>query len=359
MSERTTQVSPLAALALFVLAGALQSGQATGTVLVTAGVVLAAGVAIVCAAPSGWPLLGLLGLATAAQFVLCHGTPANVGWFGICVIAGWAAFELPARWAIAACAVLVAGFALEWAALPDEPGWGAWTAGTIFTTAACTIARRQRELVHQLREAQAALTDQARAEERQRIAAEMHDVIGHALTVSLLHVSSARLALEDDPDLARSSLVEAERLAGASLQEVRAAVGLVRGEGSAGVTPLPSGSELDELVTSYRRAGRAVELEVRGDAGALGATRGLAVHRIVQESLTNAVRHGDASGVRVLVDVGATETIVRVHNAGTSLAGSVEGSGVIGMRERAEALGGSLEAGPSSDGWTVEARLPA
>ena len=86
----------------------------------------------------------------------------------------------------------------------------------------------------QLREAQAGLAERARAEERNRIAGEMHDVIGHAMTVSLLHVSSARLALDEDPDEARRpSLAEAERLARQSLDEVRGVVGLMRGDQSA------------------------------------------------------------------------------------------------------------------------------
>ncbi len=344
---------------MFVVLGVVQSQQPP-VVAATAGLMVVA-VALVIAWRGlvGRPLLALLGVAAAGQFVLCHTNPANLGWFGICVIAGWAALEARPRCGVLAGAVLVSGFGLEWMLMPQEPGWGAWTAGTIFTTTACIFARRQRELLVQLREAQAALTDRARAEERNRIAGEMHDVIGHALTVSLLHVSSARLALDEDPDEARASLAEAERLAGASLQEVRAAVGLMRTQDDGALTPLPSGSELDELVESYRRAGRPVELDVRGDVGALGATRGLAVFRIVQESLTNAVRHGDGSTVSVLVDVGEPGTTVRVVSGGATPVDAVEGSGVVGMRERAESLGGQLWAGPSDGSWTVEARLPS
>ena len=91
------------------------------------------------------------------------------------------------------------------------------------------VRRRQRDLLVQLREAQAGLAQRAQAEERNRIAREMHDVIAHSLTVSLLHVSSARLALADDPDEAARALAEAERLGRESLDEVRHAVGLMRG----------------------------------------------------------------------------------------------------------------------------------
>ena len=113
----------------------------------------------------------------------------------------------------------------QWVNQTDEPGWASWIAGTVFTVTACIFDQRQRSLLAQLHEAQAGLADRARADERNRIAGEMHDVIGHALTVSLLHVSSARLALDDDPAEAKESLAEAERLAQQSLAEVRAAVG--------------------------------------------------------------------------------------------------------------------------------------
>src|SRR6185437_12005903 len=103
----------------------------------------------------------------------------------------------------------------------------------------CTFGRRQRDLLVQLREAQAGLAQRAQAEERNRIAREMHDVIAHTLTVSLLHVSSARLALADDPDEAARALAEAERLGRESLEEVRHAVGLMRGPTDR-MRPLPA-----------------------------------------------------------------------------------------------------------------------
>ena len=204
------------------------------------------------------------------------------------------------------------------------------------------FARQQRLLVVQLRDAQAGLADRARVEERNRIAGEMHDVIGHALTVSLLHVSSARLALDDDPAEAKESLAEAERLAQQSLAEVRAAVGLMRGHDPSAVAPMPGAGEVAELVDSFRRAGTTVELAVDGDLGSLGATLGLAVYRIVQESLTNASRHAAGSAVTVRIDVGGGDTTVTVVSDGAPGPEPREGSGVLGMRERAEALGGRL-----------------
>lgn len=349
-----------AALALFAVVGAVQGQRSAVVGVVVALVVIGIGVALAWRGPDGWRLIGGLGIAAAGLVVVCHDQPSNLGWFGMCVVVGWAALEAALLPTVVLSVTLVGVFAAEWFAMTAEPGWGAWTAGIVFTATACAFARRQGELLEQLREAQAGLADRARAEERNRIAGEMHDVIGHALTVSLLHVSSARLALDDEPDEARASLAEAERLAAQSLEEVRAAVGMMRAaDPRDDVVPMPSGADVVELVESFRRARSEVELEVWGDLQRLSATRGLAVYRIVQESLTNAARHGDGSPVTVRVDVRDDGTSVTVTSGGVVRPDAVEGSGLIGMRERAEALGGRLLAGPRPGGWQVEAVLPS
>jgi signal transduction histidine kinase len=358
MVERTARVSAPAVLALFVVVGGASNGRPLSAILVLGVITLAVGVVSVRRRLSGWALIATLGVAVATLATASDGDPSSLGWFGICAVAGWVALAAAPTQALIACAGLAAVFVVEWTLLSDDSGWGAWIAGTVFTTVACAFARRQRVLVEQLELAQAGLAERARTEERNRVAGEVHDVIGHALTVSLLHVSSARLALDDAPDEARASLLEAERLARSSLDEVRAAVGLLRAGQGGTVSPLPSGADVRELVTSFRRAGADVDLDVRGDLHALGANRGLAVYRIVQESLTNATRHGDGSVVSVCVDVAEGATTVRVASTGGSGGPAVDGSGLIGMRERAEALGGRLLAGPAPGGWLVEAVLP-
>ena len=112
-----------------------------------------------------------------------------------------------------------------------DPGWGAWTAGVSFTVLAALLIRHQLTLVEQMRGLQADLAQRSRAEERNRIARDLHDVIAHSLTVSLLHVSSARLAVEHDPEDAARALADAERLTRQSLADVRATVGLLRATG--------------------------------------------------------------------------------------------------------------------------------
>jgi signal transduction histidine kinase len=122
---------------------------------------------------------------------------------------------------------------------------------------------------------------------------------------------------------------------------------------------MPGAGDVVELVESFQRAGTTVELDVDGDLVSLGATRGLAVYRIVQESLTNATRHAAGMPVTVRIQVGRGDTTVTVTSAGAPEPDAREGSGVLGMRERAEALGGRLLAGAWQGGWRVEAVLPS
>jgi signal transduction histidine kinase len=230
-------------------------------------------------------------------------------------------------------------------------------AGTTLSVLAGLFIRHEIDLVAQLRAAQAGLAERARAEERNRIARELHDVIAHTLTVSLLHVTSARLAVEHDPADAARALAEAERLGRESLDEVRLAVGMLHQQGDGGRTaPLPGADELPALVERFRSAGADVALTIDGDPGRLPATTGLALYRILQEALTNAVKHapGSATAVRLGVDADAVE--LAVDSAAEP--GTGTGVGVISMRERAESLGGRCQAGPGGQGWLVRATLP-
>jgi len=357
MADPTVRAAAPAAMALFAVVGLALTSQSLEVALVGAGATLAASVLAGVRGSRGWELAAILAVASAGIVLVCNGDASNLGWFGLCVAIGWCAFRAASAPTVALGTVLLAAFVAQVVQVSDEPGWGAWIAGTLFTGVTCTFGRRQRELVDQLREAQAGLAERARAEERNRIAGEMHDVIGHALTVSLLHVSSARLAIEDDPDEARASLAEAERLARRSLEEVRATVGLMR-SGSGDVAPLPGAADLGELVESFRRAGTPVDCEVEGDPATLPGTAGLAAYRIVQEALTNIVRHAPGSAASVRVSVGDEATRVVVDSDGAPARSTPEGAGVPGMRERAEAVGGRLTAGPREGGWRVEAVLP-
>ncbi len=139
-------------------------------------------------------------VATAGLAVLGHATSTSLGWFAVCLIGGWCALTGGRRDALVYWAGTLVLFAVEWLWIYADPGWAAWMAGITLSVAAGLLVRRERDLVAQLREAQAGLAERARSEERNRIARDLHDVIAHTLTVSLLHVTSARLAVEHDLD---------------------------------------------------------------------------------------------------------------------------------------------------------------
>lgn len=302
-------------------------------------------------------------LALVAVGVVCNGTSSNVGWFANVVLMGWVATIT--RWPVwlAAAGAAVAVLVFEWVSDPD-PGWGPWLAGTAFATIACWLGRRQVEMAEQLRAAQAGLADRARAEERNRIARELHDALAHSLTVSLLHVTSARLAVEDDDrDEAARVLEVAERVGRAALAEVRQTVGMLRAEPHrVGGTPLPDATALAGLVETVRAAGAPVSYTESGDVAGLPATIGVVLYRILQEALTNAVRHAPGVATTVRLAVTGTQVAMCVDTAPLPAprppANPTDGTGLASMRERAGAVGGTCTAGRYADGWRVEVSVP-
>jgi signal transduction histidine kinase len=335
--------------------GTLQS-QRSLALAVPALVVAVVGAALLMT--PGRPAVLAAGAAasTAALAVLGSGSSSNLGWFGVCVRAGWCAYAGSVPVAVTLWAAAVIMFSLEWILTTNDRGWASWLAGTTFATFALLLTRRERDLAQQLRRAQDGLADRARAEERNRIARELHDVIAHSLTVSLLHVSSARLAVEENAADAISSLAEAERLGRECLSEVRQVVGLLRRDESSGTVPLPGAGQLTGLVGQFRAAGADIELAVDGDPAGLSATVGLAFYRVLQESLTNAARHAPGAPVRAALSVTPSSAVLVVDSDGPP--GSGSGGGLVSMRERAAALGGTCTAGPAAGGWRVRAEVP-
>jgi signal transduction histidine kinase len=328
-----------------------------------AGAVVAVGAATLLVL--GWrPVLLYAAVATTGIAVLGNGMSSNIGWFTVCLLAGWCVLAGTRREGLAYWAGAMLLFAAEWlwGGHPD-PGWGAWLAGTTLTVAFSLLIRHDRDLLRRLRLAQAGLAEQARAQERNRIARELHDVIGHTLTVSLLHVQSARLAVEHDPADAGHALAEAERLGRECLAEVRTAVGMLREDDAADRSaPLPGASGLPVLVEQFRAAGADVTLTVEGDVAGLPATTGLAVYRIAQEALTNAAKHAPGAPTEVRLQVSPGEATLTADTRAVPGRGpgadAGPGLGMVSMRERAESVGGSCEAGPGGRGWLVRARLP-
>jgi signal transduction histidine kinase len=356
MTDRAARWAAPLALALFVSIGATFSQRDSPVVVVG---VVAAAAAMLFLHTTGWRLLATCLLAGAAVTVLCSGASSNVGWFAFCVLAGWCTYRAGAMLGGAFTLAVIAVILAEWILAEEDLGWAAWIAGTVFTVVFALMARRQGQLIDELRAAQAGLADRARVEERNRIARELHDVIGHALTVSQLHVSSARLAVEEDPTQAVASLVEAERLGLESLREVRHAVGLLREDGDPAATmPLPGAEQLPELVDGFRRAGVDISYDVVGEPERLPATVALTVYRILQEALTNVARHAAGAATRVRIEVDPAHTVLTVDSTGEAGVNNHGGIGLSTMKERAEVLGGDLAAGPTGRGWRVRAVLP-
>ena len=223
---------------------------------------------------------------------------------------------------------------------------------------ATELAELARRLEGERRQAE----ELAVARERNRIARELHDVVGHDVTVIALQAEAASAALAQDPARAVEPVEAIRRAAAHTMHEMRRVVGGLRGSAGndEGTAPAPGPDDISTLVAESRALGQPVDLTVRGEPLPQDVTIGMAVYRIVQESLTNARRH--APGARVTLEIAWEPQAVKVCVAQPTNGQppeSVGGMGILGMRERARLLGGTLSAGPDQDGrFVVMARLP-
>lgn len=210
------------------------------------------------------------------------------------------------------------------------------------------------------REAQARA---AVADERARIARELHDVVGHAVSVMTVQASGVRRLLKPDQEREREALEIVEQTGREALAEMRRLVGVLRRpEESPALAPQPSLQHLGRLIDQAREAGLPVEVEIEGEARELPSGVDLTAYRLVQEALTNTVKHAGASRAEVTIRYGdgTIELLVRDDGRGFS-DGKAEsgGHGLVGMRERVAVYGGELEAGPRPNGgYELRARLP-
>jgi signal transduction histidine kinase len=201
------------------------------------------------------------------------------------------------------------------------------------------------------------------AEERARIARELHDVVGHAVSVMTVQASGVRRLLKPDQEREREALEIVEQTGREALAEMRRLVGVLRRpEEAPALAPQPSLQYLDKLVEQAGEAGLPVEVQIEGEAKELPAGVDLTAYRLVQEALTNSIKHAGASRAEVVVRYGqgAVELLIRDDGRGIS-DGKAEsgGHGLVGMRERVAVYGGELEAGPRPDGgYELRARLP-
>jgi signal transduction histidine kinase len=224
------------------------------------------------------------------------------------------------------------------------------------------VMRTQRLLLAEQIEAQEMLAEHAAADERRRIAREIHDVIAHSLSVTLLHVTGARRVLQQDRDVddAVEALEQAERLGRQAMADIRRTVGLLD-RGPMKITPEPGIDDIGVLVEGFQRAGLDVTLCVDGPTQRVSAAVGLALYRITQESLANIAKHASDSKSAVALSISTTSARLAITNqlpAAVAAGQSAEGRGVRGMRQRIELLGGAIDVGPTHDGWSVRAEIP-
>jgi signal transduction histidine kinase len=224
----------------------------------------------------------------------------------------------------------------------------------------------QQRLLQRTNEAHASRVAQAATEERQRIAREIHDVIAHSLSVTMLHLTAARHALTTDKDVGEAvdALEDAERVGRQAMSDIRRTVGLLE-SADGNTAPMPAVGDIESLVDDVRSAGTVIRYELRGDPGMVTPAAGLDLYRIMQESLANAVKHAAGADVDAMLDLTADPVRLTVHNTipsgrTTVLLGpdSNGGSGLRGMRQRVELLGGSFDAGLVDSGWQVSVTLP-
>lgn len=193
---------------------------------------------------------------------------------------------------------------------------------------------------------------------RRQLAGEVHDVVGHTLAASMLHTSAARLAIRTDPDAAIASLERSEEHSRRSMRNIHSIVHLLRDRSGTGA-PAPTADDLARLVDDVRLAGASVTLDTHVDLEELEAPVGLTLYRVVQEGLTNAVRHGSGP-VQIIVRFDGTHVdIVVLNDCAAPPRMSSAGTGLIGMRERVEALGGDVTTQRSDSRWKLHVRIPA
>ena len=216
-------------------------------------------------------------------------------------------------------------------------------------------------------EAERSREDEARRrarEERIRIARELHDVLAHRISMISVQSGVGAHLMDRDPDQARSALIAVNQASKEALQELRATLGLLRqADGPEPRSPAPGLAQVEGVMASTSAAGIDVRLEVSGEARLLPTGVDLAAYRIIQESLTNVIRHARAASARIAIVYEPTDVVIQVDDDGRGLDGNGPGAdggnGLVGMRERAAALGGELEAGPlAPGGFRVWARLP-
>jgi signal transduction histidine kinase len=324
------------------------------------------------------PMRILIVTGSAITLFSLLGYPESNGNLGVFVAFYTVAANEPRRRAVIAAAVTAAAILVSFAAYAVIDSIAGWTSSLTWAYLSYGLAwligdnlRVRRAYTEELeiravqlereREEKAA---QAVIEERSRIARELHDVVAHYVSVMVVQAAGARRIADKDPVAARGALEAVEAAGRTALAEMRRMLEVLRAD-DPGMGPQPGLAELDRLIAQVREAGLPVELSVEGDACCLPAGMDLAAYRIVQEALTNTVKHGGKASAQVTVrysdDFLEIEVIDNGRGAAAPLLAGAEsgGHGLIGMKERVGLFGGTMEAGPKlPGGYRIFARMP-
>ncbi|MHA6782600.1 sensor histidine kinase [Pseudonocardia saturnea] len=241
------------------------------------------------------------------------------------------------------------------------PAVGGWAASLAAFVAGCELRRSRRERLEQAAAAEREAERRRAGEERLEMARELHDALGHHLSLINVQAGVALYLMDDDPEQARQALATIKKSSRDLLREMRATLGVLRGVDEPSREPVAGLARLDALLVENQQAGLPVTTRIRGAARELPASVDLAAYRIVQEALTNTRRHAGASSATVLVGYDDDGLTIEVSDDGTGPAvpDTTGGNGLPGMRERAVALGGTFTAGPGrGGGFRVHAHLP-
>jgi signal transduction histidine kinase len=331
-----------------------------------------------------WPLpvLGVI-LVAVVMYDTRDYAGVNVDFFGPILAFYTVAAHTPRRISIAAAvavvvAVLIGGRQAE-ASAGNYVAVGVIIAGVWLLGDGARSRRiygeRLAAQAEALRSARLELADQAVAQERLRIARELHDVVAHHMSAIVVQSALAQAHLEPDPPASRHAMAQVEEIGRSALREMRQILGVLRqaGEEQGALDPSPSMSDLERLYAHARDGGLTVDAVVEGAPTSLPPAIELAAYRIVQESLTNALKHAPGAHVEVRLGYGARALTVEVRDDGaaqrvprtrTTMQGARRtpmngGQGLVGMRERVVLLNGTFEAGPRPDGgFRVAATLP-
>ena len=332
-------------------------------------VVLSAGLALMWwrSYPRAAPVLalGLLLLALAIGGGWFPDTAVAIYSLGFAVLAlGWSG---RAAWLVALCA---AAYLVPLYILSGETSWVAVLMFTVPPYAAGTVLRLRRETadqlalrVEELEDERELFTEIALRHERARIASELHDIVGHAISVMVIQAAAGQRLVDSDPARAKEAFAAISESARQGTEDLEQLIELLGGSAD-DLVGGPDLSLVDEVVTRAARSGLNVSCRFEGDRDRVAAPVAHLAFRVVQESLTNALRYAPGSEVRIVISVDETERglAVRVENdnrmhGDTTLAGT--GRGLVGLRERIQTLGGQFDAGRTHHGgWVVEARLP-